>query len=53
MKEKPTTIEDAAEMLWTVVANVSEGDWTKQTKEWQESAVKWRDFYFSLSNPKQ
>ena len=38
---------DAAEMLWIVVANVSEGDWTKQTKEWQEAAARWRDYYFA------
>lgn len=31
---------------WVVLANVSEGDWTKQTKEWQEAAVCWRDNYF-------
>jgi len=39
-------LADAAEMLWVVLANVSEGDWTKQTKEWQVAAKKWRDNYF-------
>jgi len=37
---------DAAEMLWVVLANVSGGDWTKQTKGWQEVAARWRDYYF-------
>ena len=37
----------AAEMLWTVVANASRGDWDKQSIEWQEAAARWRDFYFS------
>lgn len=37
---------DSAEMLWTVVANVSGGDWSKQSKEWREAAEKWRDNYF-------
>ena len=37
---------DTAEMLWVVLANVSEGDWSKQTPEWQKSAAKWRDRYF-------
>ena len=37
---------DAAEMLWVVLANVSQGDWTKQNKEWQEAAGIWRDNYF-------
>jgi len=38
---------DAAEMLWVVLANVSGGDWTKQTAEWQEAAARWRDNYFA------
>ena len=38
---------DAAEMLWVVLANVSEGDWTKQTQEWQDAARRWRDYYFA------
>lgn len=28
---------------WTIIANASEGDWTKQTPEWQEAAANWRD----------
>ena len=39
-------LEGAAEMLWAVLANVSGGDWTKQTEEWQEAAARWRDNYF-------
>lgn len=31
------------EQAWIVIANVSEGDWTKQTLEWQEAARRWRD----------
>jgi arylsulfatase A-like enzyme len=38
---------DAAEMLWVVLANVSGGDWTKQSAEWQEAAARWRDNYFA------
>lgn len=46
-KPKPVeSIDDAAEMLWTVLANVSGGDWTKQSADWQEAAARWRDFYF-------
>jgi hypothetical protein len=41
------TMADAAEMLWVVLANVSGGDWTKQTQEWQEAAARWRDNYFA------
>lgn len=40
------TMSSAAEMLWIVLANVSGGDWTKQTPEWQEAAARWRDNYF-------
>jgi hypothetical protein len=40
-------VEDAAEMLWVVLANVSGGDWKKQTPEWQEAAARWRDNYFA------
>lgn len=48
ISKKIETFEDAAEMLWIVLANVSEGDWTKQSKEWQEAAARWRDAYFDV-----
>lgn len=44
-----TTTEDIPQpydlpyMAWTLLANVSEGDWTKQTPEWQGAVVRWRD----------
>jgi hypothetical protein len=41
------TMTDAAEMLWVVLANVSGGDWTKQSAEWREAAARWRDNYFA------
>jgi hypothetical protein len=44
---------DAAEMLWIVMANVSGGDWSQQSSEWQEAAARWRDNYFSLITPKE
>jgi hypothetical protein len=40
---------DAAEMLWVVLANVSGGDWTKQSADWQEAAARWRDNYFAAA----
>jgi len=40
------SMSDAAEMLWVTLANVSGGDWTQQTPEWQEAAARWRDAYF-------
>ncbi len=42
-----TQMADAAEMLWVVLANVSGGDWTKQSADWQEYAARWRDNYFA------
>jgi len=47
MKAKCDALDKAAEMLWAVLANVSGGDWTKQTQEWQDAAAKWRDNYFA------
>jgi hypothetical protein len=44
----PPNLADAAEMLWTVVANVSGSDWTQQSAEWQEAAARWRDYYFAV-----
>jgi hypothetical protein len=46
MHEREKALKDAAEMLWVVLANVSGGDWTKQSQEWQEAAARWRDNYF-------
>lgn len=40
-------MSDAAEMLWVMLANVSGGDWTKQTPEWRDAAARWRDNYFA------
>jgi len=41
-----SAMRDAAEMLWVTLANVSGGDWTQQSPEWQEAAAKWREAYF-------
>lgn len=45
----PPSLANAAEMLWVVLANVSGGDWTQQTAEWQEAAARWRDNYFLVA----
>lgn len=37
---------EAAEMLWVVLANVSDGNWIKQSFLWTKSAARWRDEYF-------
>jgi hypothetical protein len=44
---------EAGEMLWVVLANVSGGDWSKQSVEWQEVAGRWRDNYFDVARKAQ
>lgn len=34
---------EALEIAWGIIANAGNGDWAKETKEWQEAAAKWRD----------
>jgi hypothetical protein len=41
-------MKNTAEFFWTVVANVSGGDWEKQTPEWETAAAKARDDYHEL-----
>lgn len=36
-------IIDFAEWGWTIIANASGGDWTKESEEWQMAAAKYRD----------
>lgn len=45
-----SNLKDAAEMLWGCLANVSGGDWTQQSEEWQEAVVKARDYYMPISS---
>ena len=44
-------LEEAAEMLWITLANVSLGDWSKQSPEWQQAAARYRDLYFKTLPP--
>lgn len=44
------SMRDVAEMFWILLCNVSDGDWTKQSEEWQGAAAKCRDRYFELEN---
>lgn len=41
-------LKDAGEYLWVVLANVSGGDWAKQTPEWQEAAAKSRNQFHAV-----
>lgn len=43
--------EDLLYKAWTVIANVSEGNWADQTEEWQMAAARWRnEFHDSLKD---
>lgn len=35
--------DDLLYEAWGVIANAGGGDWTTQTDEWVEAAVRWRD----------
>lgn len=39
-------LEDVLETAWSLITNVSEGDWQKQSPDWQQAVVKWRDTQF-------
>jgi hypothetical protein len=41
--EEINALMDSLEMAWGIIANVSGGDWDKQSDEWHECAEKWRD----------
>ena len=45
-EERAKRIEEALEMAWLVIANVSGGDWEKQSSDWQTAVAKWRDEQF-------
>lgn len=40
-------LELAVELAWGLIANVSGGDWSKQSPEWHAAAIRWRDEYWS------
>jgi hypothetical protein len=40
--DKVTDLEEAA---WGIIANVSGGEWNRQSEEWREAAIRWRGRY--------
>lgn len=36
-------VEDLLYTAWTVIANVSHGNWSEQSDDWVQAAVRWRD----------
>lgn len=42
--EVPTKAHiDALDQAWGIIANASEGEWSRQTPEWVAAAEEWRD----------
>jgi len=48
MKNDGAKLFGLIEYAWTILANVSDGDWDKQTDEWQVAVKKWRDQYYAM-----
>lgn len=44
-------MDDAVEGAWGLIANVSGGDWTKQSEEWQAAAKRWRNKFVTGTAP--
>ncbi len=36
------------ESAWGIIANSSGGDWSKENKDWQQAAARWRDRYHAI-----
>ncbi len=45
--------QNLIELAWGIIANVSGGDWDKQTKEWKAAAIRWRDRWVAHSQKKK
>ena len=43
LKQETDKILNDFEFAWALICNVSEGDWKKQSQEWQDAAQKVRD----------
>lgn len=50
LEEKVAKQRDLLERAWGLLANVSGGDWAKQSGDWRQTAERWRDNLFSGAN---
>ena len=39
------------QLAWGIIANAGGGDWTRETPEWREAAVRWREGYHAMIQP--
>lgn len=51
--EKETNFEGLCEWAWGIIANAGEGNWKKESNDWQEAAEKWRDNWLDLLKNKK
>lgn len=51
MTPETTQLVDHLEWGMAIICNAGGGDWTKETKDWQEAARKWVDTYGPLVAP--
>ena len=42
-KARIARLDECIEVAWTLIANVSEGNWDKQRADWKDATVRWRD----------
>ena len=43
-------VEELLKLAWGIITNVTNADWEKQSKEWQQSEARWREIYDKLKN---
>lgn len=48
LEEQMESAMDCMNYAWTIICNVSEGDWKKQQQEWQDAASRCREQYHAL-----
>lgn len=41
-------LRNLAETAWSIIANASGGDWSRENAEWNQAAARWRDDYHAM-----
>jgi hypothetical protein len=42
--------DDLLEAAWGIIANASQGAWIRETEEWRQAAIRWRDTYLGQTD---
>ena len=48
LRNETALLADELELAWGIIANAGGGDWQKETPEWRDAVVKWRERYHFL-----